>query len=177
MEKVLNLQTPAGKDDVSALISTVVPQASASVLDKLTGFAAYMDSMASDPMSSLQGISPLTLRQMLRVARRTAQYPEEDMFDVLSNACMTRFMPAAEREAVGEVLRSLGMAYSPVTEQTPEIVLQTQDGVLQIGNTSTNVAVPNNPALVPDVLFYDVPAHKRILQVSICENTESVPNI
>jgi hypothetical protein len=168
MEHVVNLRTQAGKKDVSALVGSVVPQVSTPVLQKLIDFAAYMDMIAADPTSSLQGISPLTLRQMLRVARRVAQYPEENTFDVLSNACMTRFMPAAEREAIDEILRSLGMSHSPVTEQTPEIVLQNENGVLQIGNTSTRLTVPNNPALVPDVLFYDVPAHKRILQVCVC---------
>lgn len=158
------------------------------MLSGITIFAEFLENLANDPLTESAAsavsrgargsVSPLTLRQMLRIAKRAAHYPEELVFDPLSNACLTRFMPSAERMKVESSLRLLDHGDAEDERNTSsetsnddysaikEVSLEEFDGIVRIGSVSAKIVPPQNPALVPSVVFFDIPSHKLILKAS-----------
>jgi energy-coupling factor transporter ATP-binding protein EcfA2 len=168
-----DLSSQVGRSRVANLLRCIVPDVPDEFASSLSTFSMQMQQMNADPLSSVH--SPVSLRQMLRMARRVVHYPHE-AHSSLSNANMIKYMPKAEREACLAMMADAGIQrydeeYS--VESVSVIVtdkdgLQTDDysrgAVLRIGDVETPCALPNNRALVPDVLFYQIPMHTRLLR-------------
>ena len=169
----MDLSSTSGKSRNIELLQTVVPGVPPEFANALSEFCMHMEQMDEDPLSSVK--SPVSLRQMLRMARRAAQYPRE-VHSSLYNACMMMYMPRAEKEAVVALMGTVGIVrndeeYS--VSALPVIVTdadgkQTSDysqgATLQIGDIKVRCATPTNPALVPDVVFFHIPMHTRLLR-------------
>ena len=54
--------------------------------------------------------SQLSLRQMLRIARRLARFPDNNMHDTVHKACLGRFLPRMARTSLDETLERLSIA-------------------------------------------------------------------
>jgi MoxR-like ATPase len=161
----MEMATIEGQGHAEQLINTIVPESDPSTSAALAAFGARMEGMESDRSSTV--VSAVSLRQMLRLARRSAAHPQE-LHTSLSNACMLVYMPKAERDAVAAVLQECGVAptdtETALTLDTPDIIVDDEAGTLSIGAITTPLSSPNNPALVPDVLFYNIPSHVRLLR-------------
>ena len=48
-------------------------------------------------------------RQLLRLARRLGQYPDESAYNLINKACLGRFLPALARESLDKMLERLGV--------------------------------------------------------------------
>jgi MoxR-like ATPase len=169
----MDLSSTLGQSHNADLLQAIVPGVPRGFADSISTFAMHMERLVEDSLSSVT--TPVSLRQMLRMARRAAQYPGE-VHSSLYNACMMMYMPRAEKEAVIALMDTVGIVrndeeYS--VSALPLIVTDadgnetsdySQGATLQIGDITVECATPENAALVPNVVFYHIPMHTRLLR-------------
>ncbi|KAJ6647144.1 von Willebrand factor A domain-containing protein 8 [Pseudolycoriella hygida] len=140
--------------------------------DKIINLAHLMRS-AKDPL--VKNLSAtLSTRQLLRIAHRMSIYsPEnaESSNKELNSACNTiqraflaKFLPALPRAALESSLRNVGIERVRPTNRNLESSISILDNNLRIGTTSSPLYKTDAVTKVPDILFYDVPQHVRLLE-------------
>ena len=169
----MDLVSDVGKSRNVDLLSLIVPGVSTDFANAICEFAMHLEQMDEDPLSSVK--SPVSLRQMLRMARRAAVLPDE-VHSSLYNACMMMYMPRAEKEAVVTLMDTVGIPQNEEEYSVTALPLvvtdadgnetddYSQGASLRIGDVEVECAVPENPALVPDVVFFHIPMHTRLLR-------------
>jgi len=107
----------------------------------------------------------LSTRNLLRIAKRVSNFPDESLYDIIHNACMSRFLPKLAKQTLDQTLEQVGIA--PKSQDT-DLELSTscsvKDNVLRIGNTECKITETKNVMKVPDTLFYDNPMHIAIME-------------
>ena len=124
----------------------------------------------------------LSLRQILRIARRASAAPKgtdlnADVGATLEAALMTEFMPRPERSAVRSILREHGLdlearALKIAAASGMKIIEANVDDIMDDGKTAyvtvgdvvAPVVPPSDAALVPYTLFFEIPQHKLVLR-------------
>eukprot|EP00729_Bicosta_minor_P004263 gene4263-23013_t len=163
--------------DAAAIVKAEARRAKPADLSaRMTGLAAELAVISADGTNSIS--ANLSLRQMLRVARRSAAYPEETV-PTLASALMLSFMPATERDVVIDAMAAakfdvppgFGLdGYEDGKDQLPSPEVTTlEDGSkqLRIGSVVCPVTTPKNMALVPDIVFFDIPKHLLHLEAML----------
>lgn len=126
--------------------------------------------MRSDTATSvLANSATLSTRQLLRIARRNAAFPGEPLEDAVRRACLAQFLPTLAREALDQLVAGEGGVSAAQHDDAALKAVVTDaprgDGrVLDIGGVQAPLRADSNPALVPDVVFYDNPQHLRVMQ-------------
>jgi MoxR-like ATPase len=169
----MDLSSTVGQGRNADLLQAIVPGVPRDFAESMSKFAMHMERMGEDPLSSVT--SPVSLRQMLRMARRAAQHPSE-LHSSLYNACMMMYMPKTEKEAVVALMDTVGILRNDEEYSVSALALvvtdadgketsdYSQGATLQIGDVIVKCASPENPALVPDVVFFHIPMHTRLLR-------------
>ncbi|XP_055616057.1 von Willebrand factor A domain-containing protein 8 [Toxorhynchites rutilus septentrionalis] len=109
----------------------------------------------------------LSTRQLLRIARRLHEYGEHlsdrSACSILHNTFLTKFMPNLPRSVLENALRACDVSQGK--ERRPEdVAISTDNGVLQIGNTSVPIYQTEAVSKVPDIVFYNVPQHVKLME-------------
>ncbi|XP_011270078.1 hypothetical protein CAOG_08496 [Capsaspora owczarzaki ATCC 30864] len=78
---------------------------SPAVLDKLLDFAHRLRSTATNH-TVLSLSASLSTRQLVRICRRLANYPDESLYEAIHRACMSRFLPQLARETLERLLEA-----------------------------------------------------------------------
>lgn len=154
------------------ILRAVVPRAPADLVAALCGLATELTVLSDDKMNEIT--SRLSLRQMLRICRRAVTHPEETS-TVIQTAMLTNFLPTAEKLVVRELMEKHGFEVSdfiksdmPGTAIVKGFELDSHGRKLfRVGETRAPVATPENEALVPDVVFFDMPKHLVILEAML----------
>lgn len=105
----------------------------------------------------------LSTRQILRIAARMKHFPHTDIYDTVQATFMIKFLPSMTRQALEKTLSKIGIAPSK-NETSKSIRCEVENGVLTIGSTSCPVYKTENLSKVPNILFYDVPQHLRLME-------------
>jgi hypothetical protein len=87
------------------VVCDAVPACRPALAAALAGARSGLQALADDPGSAVT--ATLTLRHMLRIARRSTAYPEETA-ETVQSALMLAFMPPSERMDVLDVLHAAG---------------------------------------------------------------------
>jgi hypothetical protein len=161
----LDVQDEVGRQHSAALINSVVPGLPEDIAPRLATLAAKLLEVQSDSASTMDGA--MSVRTMLRVARRTVAYPE-DLGSAVSMNLMTMFMPTQARSMVNTLMKASGLEgeAEDARGQRAEAVLvdEQADGTLDIGGIRYQIVEPANPELVPDIVFFEIPSHTLILR-------------
>ena len=171
---VLHQPSPAEHRD---LLAALFPDTPSAVLHFLAHISAQLDHASADSSSSPgavgSGVS-LSVRHLIRLARRVGRFPQ-DLEPVLRRTCMSAFLPPPVRESLerlfSETLASHGAALPRLgglaLEQAanPEIEIEEDGdgGRVSVGGVVLARARPANAALVPSVVFFDIPKHRQLL--------------
>jgi hypothetical protein len=159
----LDVQEGAGRDHSSALISSVVPGLPEHVAPALATLAAKLAELQD--CGSME--SSMSIRTMLRVARRVAVYPE-DLDSAVSMNLMSMFMPVEARSTMARLMTESGLGGEldgSLAQRRDVVSAQVHTGqVLDIGGIRYQIRIPLNPELVPDILFHEIPSHTLILR-------------
>ena len=156
----LKMDFSTGSDAAVGLLTAVVPGVPPAVPTALAALAGTMARLGEDSSNTVS--ATISLRLMLRAARRAAAYPE-DFYEIVAAGIMLRFMPAAARAAVGDLLAQAGIR-AVAGEKEAMVDIFVADGHLHMGGISAPLAVPKSPELVPDVVFFEIPSHTLVLQ-------------
>jgi len=107
----------------------------------------------------------LSLRQMLRLARRVAKHPSALLGDV-RRLCLVGFMPVAARTAFEAILRqelTEGAAHETFDDfdaaEQQGIKVRVEDNILDIGGCQLPISQTSDPRLVPQTKFFNIPRH------------------
>ena len=117
--------------------------------------------------ASLRSVATnLSTRQLLRLAKRLGQYPDESAYNLINKACLGRFLPALAKESLDKMLERLGVEKS-VQTVNPDIKCRVENGQLMIGNTKASVFNPESRGKVPETLFYDTPQNLSLMEAML----------
>lgn len=117
-----------------------------------------------------------SLRQLIRTCKRMETFPG-DLAKVVENVLLFKFFPLALKESVGGVLSACGIpprlpanSHLPTsqdhakTDETQNLKISVSEDFVTIGSVSVRRHVPENPALIPRITFFEMPAHTLLLQ-------------
>jgi MoxR-like ATPase len=110
-------------------------------------------------------VPQLSLRQLIRICKKITRHPN-DMYNALENTLLTKFLPIATRRALETIIEESSantFVQKRVGEADPIKIIIDED-VIRIDDISCARNKPQNPALVPDILFFEVPKHVEILK-------------
>ncbi|XP_076068942.1 von Willebrand factor A domain-containing protein c12.2 isoform X2 [Oratosquilla oratoria] len=117
---------------------------------------------SNDPALRSLGQS-LSLRQIVRIARRFQAYPSFDLHTAIYKACLARFLPPLAKQALDKSLETADIT-KPEPLGATQLACTTEDGVLRIGNTHAQIYQPSTQTKVPDTLFFDIQQHVAVLE-------------
>nr|XP_018907546.1 PREDICTED: von Willebrand factor A domain-containing protein 8 [Bemisia tabaci] len=126
-------------------------------------YAAEHLRTAKDPaLSSLANF--LSTRQLLRTARKCSTYRHTslDVYDIIQNACMAKFLPPLTKHSLDTILKKLDII--PRNESFATKFLEIREDTVTIGDTTVPRYKTEAKSKVPQVLFYDVPQHLNLLE-------------
>lgn len=113
--------------------------------------------------------SSLSTRQLLRIAHRMSEYPTDAAYETVQRTFLAKFLPNLARKALDGASQKVGIEpprryglFGGTAEE--KVKISVQNGVLTIGHTSTDIFKTDALTKVPDILFYDVPQHVKLLE-------------
>lgn len=129
------------------------------------------DELRNSEDSTLKNLSSsLSTRQLLRIASRMAKYPTHSAYETVQRTFLAKFLPNLARKALDGVSQKLDIeppqrfGIFGRTNSEKKVEISVQNGSLTIGDTTTEIFKTDALTKVPDILFYDVPQHVKLLE-------------
>uniref|UniRef100_A0A8D8BLW5 von Willebrand factor A domain-containing protein 8 n=2 Tax=Culex pipiens TaxID=7175 RepID=A0A8D8BLW5_CULPI len=127
--------------------------------------AHHLRSASDTTMKNLA--SNLSTRQLLRIARRLHEYGEHlsdrSAYSILHNTFLTKFMPNLPRSVLENALRSCDVTAGRES-RAEDVTISSDQGVLRIGKTEVPIYQTEAVSKVPDIVFYNVPQHVKLME-------------
>jgi hypothetical protein len=116
-QMLLSSGDPSGAvaDVLCGVIGSALPREHA---EKLELLMRRMRELAQDPLIQLTGA--LSMRQLLRIAKFVARYPDQ-LYETIFRNCLLQFMPIAKRTIVLDVLRELQIEPSKANKHAADV--------------------------------------------------------
>lgn len=122
--------------------------------------------------------SSLSTRQLLRIANRLSKYPSTSTYDIVQHAFLAKFLPNIARNALENACASCSinsenreLYFARKKPENNDIKFTINNGTLTIGSTSVPIYETESLTKVPDILFYDVPQHMKLLELLLQDFT------
>lgn len=99
-----------------------------------------------------------------------AKYPTDSAYETIQRTFLAKFLPNLARRALDgasdkiDIERPSRFGIFSDSPKEEKLQCNVKNGILTIGNTSTEVYNTKALTKVPDILFYDVPQHIRLLE-------------
>ncbi|KAL3279620.1 hypothetical protein HHI36_017125 [Cryptolaemus montrouzieri] len=104
----------------------------------------------------------LSTRQLVRIAARMKTFPT-DAYEAVEETFMMKFLPSLTKKALEKTIANVGIEPKNNLGEK-NVQCKIENGILKIGNTSTNVYRTDHLTKVPNVVFYDVPQHISVME-------------
>lgn len=117
----------------------------------------------------------LSTRQLLRLAHRMSVYSPESQknssngvlnsaYETVQRTFLAKFLPSLPRAALENAIKNVQI--QPIKENLKHATthVSTDNGQLTIGSTTTPLYQTDALTKVPDIQFFDVPQHIRLLE-------------
>lgn len=117
----------------------------------------------------------LSTRQLLRLAHRMSVYSPESQqnssnavlnsaYETVQRTFLAKFLPSLPRAALENAIKNVKI--QPIKENLTKNAthVSTANGTLTIGSTTTPLYETEALTKVPDIQFFDVPQHIRLLE-------------
>uniref|UniRef100_A0A2M3ZH50 von Willebrand factor A domain-containing protein 8 n=1 Tax=Anopheles braziliensis TaxID=58242 RepID=A0A2M3ZH50_9DIPT len=142
-------------------------------MEQIVNLAHRLRSSGDPVMRTLS--ANLSTRQLLRIARRLRQYGERaaqrNAADIVHATFLSKFMPNLARNVLESAMERTGIRQTDSTTagetadpKTPLVELLEGDRVLRLGRTVVRRYETDAVSKVPDIVFYDVPQHLRLME-------------
>lgn len=99
-----------------------------------------------------------------------SKYPTDSAYETVQQTFLAKFLPNLARRALDGASQKLGIdpprrfGIFGNNPSEAKVECSVKNNVLTIGNTSTKIFETDALTKVPDILFYDVPQHMRLLE-------------
>ncbi|KAL1505421.1 hypothetical protein ABEB36_004993 [Hypothenemus hampei] len=149
-------------------------------LHKIINLAHLLRENSDQSLRNLAG--HLSTRQLIRIAARIKHYRPENVYGILEETFMIKFLPSITRKSLEKLIINVGIPKNDILmEHEPSnIRCEVKNNILTIGkityvrfkellavflgNTSVEIFDTEHPTKVPKVLFYDIPQHIRLME-------------
>ncbi|KAI9094100.1 AAA domain-containing protein [Phlyctochytrium arcticum] len=153
-------------------VLTRCPEAAArQLLDFAARFRALAEGGGSGHETILAKSASLSTRQVLRICRRMAEFPEESLYTAIHRTCLSAFLPHLARQALEDVLADANIAPpTKLIEYTIDIKPQhVRLGDVTLPKYSIRPDDLEAGALIPHTAengpgFFDNPVHTRVMR-------------
>ncbi|KAL3861823.1 hypothetical protein ACJMK2_007838 [Sinanodonta woodiana] len=154
---------PLAEAEETTVIKSLVPNSPD--LSKLFSIVHQLRQSADPMLGSIS--TSLSTRQLIRIARRLANFPSDNLNSVIQKACLARFLPRLAKSALDQALDELQI--QPIQTPSEEglekaLSCEINNGRLRIGLTEVPIYSPENRTKVPDVLFYENAQHLSVME-------------
>nr|XP_027784510.1 von Willebrand factor A domain-containing protein 8 [Marmota flaviventris] len=156
---------PLVKSEEIQVIKEMVPNIPQEALNKLLSFTHKLRETRDPTAQSLA--ASLSTRQLLRISRRLSQYPNENLHNAITKACLSRFLPSLARSALEKNLADAAIEITTNDNLEPDLEdykCEVVSGSLRIGTISAPIYNTHEKMKVPDVLFYDNIQHMIVME-------------
>nr|XP_023019767.1 von Willebrand factor A domain-containing protein 8 [Leptinotarsa decemlineata] len=120
--------------------------------------------LRGSPDPTLKNLSGhLSTRQLIRIAARMKSYPTDNIYGILEETFMIKFLPSLTRQVLEKTLEKVKITPSENNDKNP-VQSEIKDGILTIGSIAVPVYKTKDLTKVPDILFYDVPQHLKLME-------------
>ncbi|XP_012866093.1 PREDICTED: von Willebrand factor A domain-containing protein 8 [Dipodomys ordii] len=156
---------PLVKSEEIQVVKEMVPNIPQEALNKLLSFTHKLRETQDPTAQSLA--SSLSTRQLLRIARRLSQYPNENLHSAVTKACLSRFLPSLARSALEKNLADTAIEINTDDNLEPDPInfkCEVESGSLQIGAVRAPIFNAHEKMKVPDVLFYNNVQHMIVME-------------
>lgn len=136
-------------------------------MDKILSLAELLRNSQDSIRRSLS--TTLSTRQLLRIAHRLSAYPpnttdaQRIVHETVQQSFLAKFLPPLPRAALDDACAKVSIRQPGQATASPADVA-INDGVLTIGRTSAKQYVTDALTKVPDIVFYNVPQHIRLME-------------
>ncbi|XP_060665010.1 von Willebrand factor A domain-containing protein 8 [Drosophila nasuta] len=137
-------------------------------MQQLLQLAQILRSSTDSMLQSLSGT--LSTRQLLKLGRRLAAYPDSDVYELLQNTFLIKFMPSLSRAALEQAMQQAGINQSSnfkfFGNKNKTSQISVVDNRLRIGATEMPLAELQleQQSKVPSTLFYEMSQHVVLLE-------------
>ncbi|CAH1119198.1 unnamed protein product [Phaedon cochleariae] len=130
-------------------------------MQKIIDLAHVLRNSKDQTLKNLSG--HLSTRKLIRLADRLKSYPTSNIYGIIEETFMIQFLPSLTRKVLEKTIEAVGITVTEESEEKP-IKCEIKNEVLTIGSTSVPVYKTENLTKVPDILFYDVPQHLKLME-------------
>ncbi|KAF9979600.1 von Willebrand factor A domain-containing protein 8 [Mortierella antarctica] len=157
---------PLSLQEETQLLETLSPGVSPESLSLLLKFANHLRNSPDETIKTLS--SAMSTRQLIRICRRLAVFPNESLHDAVHKVSLSRFLPSIAKDALNQLLSANGIAPKPKPYKARELEIQVLPSrespkVLRIGPIEEPVRQDSNPVLIPNIIFHENPKQTEIL--------------
>uniref|UniRef100_A0A2M4A0X9 von Willebrand factor A domain-containing protein 8 n=1 Tax=Anopheles triannulatus TaxID=58253 RepID=A0A2M4A0X9_9DIPT len=142
-------------------------------MEQIVNLAHRLRSSGDPVMRTLS--ANLSTRQLLRIARRLRQYGERaaqrNAADIVHATFLSKFMPSLARNVLESAMERTGIQRLDSAREAdandpkaPLVELLEEGTVLRLGRTVVRRYETEAVSKVPDIVFYDVPQHLRLME-------------
>ncbi|KAF9184077.1 von Willebrand factor A domain-containing protein 8 [Haplosporangium sp. Z 767] len=157
---------PLSLEEETQLLETLSPGVSPESLSLLLKFANHLRNSRDETIKTLS--SAMSTRQLIRICRRLAVFPDESLYEAVHKVSLSRFLPSIAKDALNQLLAVDGITPKPKPYKTNELEIQVLPSrktpkSLRIGAIEEPVRQDSNPVLIPDIVFHENPKQTEIL--------------
>ncbi|KAG0082211.1 von Willebrand factor A domain-containing protein 8, partial [Linnemannia elongata] len=157
---------PLSLQEETLLLQTVSPGVQPESLDLLLKFANHLRNSPDETIKTLS--SAMSTRQLIRICRRLAVFPDESLHEAVHKVSLSRFLPSIAKDALNQLLAHNGISPKAKSYKANELSIQVLPSrenpqALRIGAIEERVRQDSNPVLIPNIIFHENPKQTEIL--------------
>ncbi|XP_055954220.1 von Willebrand factor A domain-containing protein 8-like [Argiope bruennichi] len=145
----------------------VIEKMVGNVSAKMNSILEFTHKLRNSDDDALRNVSSsLSTRQLVRMARRLSIFPDASVYNLITQSCLTKFLPPLTKQAIENMLESLNIEDSEII--TNDKLINVSNGNLHIGNTSAPIYQPDSSKVkVPKIEFYNNFEHVSIMEAML----------
>jgi MoxR-like ATPase len=151
-----HLISSSSKPNQFVIVHNRFPDLPVSTLNLILDLSEALEKLSNSAIS-------LSNRQLIRIAAHVQKFGQSELGLVLGRVLLLPLLPTTQRNIVNEVLSKFGISNNS-SMQTPVPELIVNESHVKLGGIQLPRANPKEPALVPSIVFFNIPQHMLHLQ-------------
>ncbi|GFY55984.1 von Willebrand factor A domain-containing protein 8 [Trichonephila inaurata madagascariensis] len=137
------------------------------VSEKFNSVLQFTHKLRNSEDDALRNVSAsFSTRQLVRMARRLSSFPDESLYNLITQSCLMKFLPPLTKQGVEDVIESCNIVNDE--KHVSEKHINLNNDKLQIGNTITPIyKTDSGKVKVPNILFFNSWEHISIMEAML----------
>ncbi|CAD5229391.1 unnamed protein product [Bursaphelenchus okinawaensis] len=135
------------------LILSLVPNSKGETSEKLIQFSNYLKSSSDVNLRHIGAL--LSMRRIISIMKRSAQKPEEGLYNVINRSALSKFLPRLTKSSFLKAMDKFGISPENASSAT-------NSGWKEELKAGQNPS--HHDSMIPDVVFFDNTQHMKIME-------------